>query len=51
LNERPMMMERTGGLEPPFSAPFTDHRFEAGVGYVRVFRRQRATNKFGGEPG
>jgi hypothetical protein len=32
-------MERTGGLEPPFSAPFTYHRFEAGVGYVRMFDR------------
>ena len=29
-------MERTGGFEPPFSAPFTSHRFEAGVGYVRT---------------
>lgn len=26
---------RTGGLEPPFTTPFTDHRFVSGVGYVR----------------
>jgi hypothetical protein len=39
LNERPMLMERTGGFEPPFSAPFTYHRFEAGVGYVRIVGR------------
>src|SRR5438132_4716227 len=32
-------MARTGGFEPPFSAPFTDHRFVAGVGYVRIFGR------------
>jgi hypothetical protein len=32
-------MERTGGVEPPFSAPFTDHRFVAGVVYVRMFGR------------
>jgi hypothetical protein len=29
-------LARTGGLEPPFATPFTDHRFVAGVGYVRM---------------
>jgi hypothetical protein len=40
-----MLMERTGGLEPPFSAPFTDHRFEAGVGYVRLKRDDFSSNR------
>lgn len=30
------MLERTAGLEPAFSTPFTVHRFVVGVGYVRV---------------